>query len=609
MKRTLAILTTVALSATIASAELVGSLHLPANMAAVGKVLQSTNNIPTRTSDGNGNTRGTVEGAFSAQAGALIGAGTNPVYTGFGLKTFSATTQLLNTDRFGGGVGGGFVWDFDLSGTVTNAWELKVEFDKRDGDGSTRDAKWYISFTGLGRTLDTTDVTTLAPGDGIEALITDTSKYIYIGNLPTTVAGTNTWDLTEIIEAAQTEGAGLVRVVLKENSYLDDIHFRNDSGLIATDSTSATPVTFPEFYVSDNFETGTGSASTNGVIANGWVTVGGPEQKEYNVGSSGILDIRDAFLGSSLEEGSNTVHAGEFDGVQIQFDPIQLAAVGDSLELSLDVGAYADTSGAPMDTVNSPMFNISLVDSSRTNEAGWGFRAKPNAGNFSKLVTYNSAGGFPQDPGIDSSRTATTTNGVLQTWKLLITRIEGDTFELIPSLDGVLFGGSKDLIVTNATCLGASFDTLTILPRGNDIGVKIDNAYVVANLEPVAPLSPFEQWAFDSGLTNGIDGASDNPDNDIYDNWGEYVLGGDPTNGMNIGVQPTVDASGKYVYTLRNDIELDAFVLTSENLVTGDWTTNNAETIIMDDGELTEYEYTNLVGSAADRQFIKLLVK
>lgn len=599
MKRTLAIITTVALSATFASAELVASLHLPANGMDTGKVLQSTNGIPTRTSTGNGNTLGTVAGMFSAQAGTLIGVGS---YTGFGLKTFGGTTEIQQTDRYGGGVGGGFVWDFDLSGTTANAWELNVDFERTGG--AVRDAEWYISFTGLGRTLDTTDVTTLVPGDGIEALITDATKYVYLGNLGDGVlSGINTWDLTEIIEAVQAEGAGLVRVVLKENSYKRNIKFLNDSGLIAADSTSATPVTFPVLYVSDNFETGTGSASSNSVIANGWVSVNGPEQKEYNVGSSGILNVRDAFLGSSPEEGTNAVHAGIFDPVQIQFDPIQLAAVGDWMEMSVDVGAYEDTSAASMDTVNSPMFNISLVDSSRTNEAGWGFRAKPKAGLYSKLVTYNSALGFPLDPVIDSSRTATTTNGVLQTWKLRITRIEGDTYELIPSLDGVLFGGSKDLIATNATCLGASFDTLTISPRGNDIGLKIDNVYIAGSL---TPLSLYERWANDSGLDSGNNNPTNNPDNDIYDNWGEYVFDGNPTNPADIGTQPGYDGSG-YIYTLRNDAALTASILTRADLAGGGWTTNAADPIVLDDGELSAY--TNSLGSGADKQFFKLLVE
>ncbi len=600
-KKLLSVIAVLTITSAIASAELVGSLHLPTGID-TGKILQSTNGIPTRTSGGNGNTRGTVEGTFSGQAGTLIGAGG---YTGFGLKTFSANTQILNTDRYGGGVGGGFVWDFDLSGTVTNAWELNVDFERTGG--SVRDAEWYISFTGLGRTLDTTDVTTLAPGDGIEALITDKTKYVYLGNLGDGVlSGTNTWDLTEIIEAAQAEGAGLVRVVLKENSYQRNITFFNDSGLIATSSTSGDKVYLPKFLVFDKFEDGTGEA-TNGVVYGDWEKIGaGPENIEYNVGGSGQLVIRDE-IGP---EGTNALHSGEYDGVQIQFDPTQLKSVGDFIDLSIDVTVFNDTSpGFP--TNNLPgglVMALSLTDSTATNNGGYGFYGRPPNVLYSSLRIYDNPLAWPSidlsNPGGNTSRKSLLED-TFTTWKLRIERIEGDQLTVTPSVDYQLFGSPAAFVSTNDICLNNAFDTLAIVVRGQDIGMKIDNV-VIQSVVQLIELAPYDAWAEIYGPT--ATNKTANPDMDELSNWAEYIFGGDPTNGADIGVLPAFDAaSSGYVYSVRNDTGLTVSVLTREDLIYGDWVTNAGEVIVADDGGLTEY--TNSVGTAADEQFFKLLVE
>jgi hypothetical protein len=600
-KKLLSIIAVLTITSAIASAELVGSLHLPTGMD-TGKVLQSTNGIPTRTSPGDANTRGTVAGTFSGQAGVLIGAGD---YTGFGLKTYSGSTEIQQTDRYAGGVGGGYVWDFDLSGTVTNAWELNVDFER--AGGTVRDAEWYISFTGLGRTLDTTDVTTLAPGSGIEALITDISKYVYLGNLGDgVVSGTNTWDLTEIIEAAQAEGAGLVRIVLKENSFKRNIKFLNDSGLIAASSTSGDTVYLPKFLVFDKFEDGTGEA-TNGVVYGDWKKIGaGPENIEYNVGGSGQLVIRDE-IGP---EGTNALHLGEYDGVQIQFEPTQLKSVGDFIDLSIDVTTFNDTSpGFPTNTLPGGLvMALSLTDSTVTTNGGYGFYGRPPNVLYSSLRIYDDPLAWPStdlsNPGGNTSRKSLLED-TFTTWKLRIERIEGDQLTVTPSVDYQLFGSPAAFVSTNDICLNNAFDTLAIVVRGQDIGMRIDNV-VIQSVVQFIELAPYDAWAEIYGPT--ATNKTANPDMDELSNWAEYIFGGDPTNGADIGVLPAFDAaSSGYVYSVRNDTGLTVSVLTRNNLVFGDWVTNAGEVIVADDGGLTEY--TNSVGTAADEQFFKLLVE
>lgn len=614
--RTRSILVTtaaVAFTATLASAELVGSLHVHPNDDVTNA--ERAGGLRSRTSAGtsDANTQGTVEGEVSFVAGRELASPITDV------GAFADATKFRDVNRYGGKNGGIVVWDYDLTGLTTNAWELNVDYDSRQnttGDPLT----WYVSFNGFGRTLDTTVVTNLPTNTagGTDLLgdhLRDVTKYIKIGQIANAPAATNvTWDLTDIVNEAIANG-GSIRLAYWDNTYQNEgPRFINDSGLIATDSTTATPVTYPRFVVADTFESGSGSA-TNGPITNGWSALlsgdsPAVELKEYNVASSGILNIRDAL--KSPFDGTNEVHKGFFDSVQRDFDAIPLANVGDYLELTLDVGAYQDTSGAAITNCNGPMYNIALVDSSRTNNAGWGFRAKPahagsTPGYYSSLRTYNSAQGFPQDAGLTTVREATHNDGTMDVWKLRITRIPGDTYELIPSLNGVLFGSSKDAVFTNATCVGAIYDTLVITPRGNDIGVKIDNVYITTNVKEYTP-TLFEQWALDSGLTNGIDGAADNPDGDIYDNHGEYVLGGDPTNGLDIGIQPAFDgASTGYVYSVRNDTALSVSILTRQDLVNGDWTTNAGAGIASNDGGLTEYTYS--VGATNAQEFIKLLVE
>jgi len=109
-------------------------------------------------------------------------------------------------------------------------------------------------------------------------------------------------------------------------------------------------------------------------------------------------------------------------------------------------------------------------------------------------------------------------------------------------------------------------------------------------------------------MPGGNNAASDDPDADTLDNQGEYVFGGNPTDGADVGTQPVFDAAtGDYSYVLRSDDSLTASVLTRSDLVTGSWTTNAPMGITLNDGGLGSY--TNNIGTAEDQQFFKLLVE
>jgi hypothetical protein len=90
--------------------------------------------------------------------------------------------------------------------------------------------------------------------------------------------------------------------------------------------------------------------------------------------------------------------------------------------------------------------------------------------------------------------------------------------------------------------------------------------------------------------------------------WGEYVFGGNPTNPSEVGTLPEFDAtSGNYIFSLIGDNTIRYSVLTKDDLVYGSWGTNGPIAITANDGVLSNY--TEIVGTATNQMFIKLLVE
>ncbi len=565
-KKVLSTLAVLALSATMACAELVGSLHLTDDDANSVTNITSVAGLPTRTSDGMANTRGTVEGSIS------ILASSDPLttgsYDGVDLKGWFTSTALADLNRFGGNESGGIlVWDYDLSGIVTNAWDLKIGYTRSRG---TDASDVYISFNGMGRTLDTTVITNLTPGEA-GALVSDPKKYIKIGSLPAATAeGTNVWDVTEIVTNAIANG-GIIRLVYQDHTFKETVNFLEDSGLIATNTAAGVPVNdIPSFYLLDTFDTDTGL-----VPLNGW-TEGGPEPKEYNdpINGPGILSIRD--LNNDERGTTNSQHAGFFDTVTYPLNQgVTLADTNDWLQLLVDLGPFQDTSGAPLP--DGRRLRVSLIDSTAANNAGFGFMLQTGTNsNWSQLHQFNGPTGVGENLG--GANFAHPLDGTLAPMSLNVTKVAGGY-----EVSGFWGTGSWAPMVVSDS-LAQTFDTLTISCGGYDFAVNIDNVCIVSNVEP-PPLTAYQTWAISFGLTDEDALSSADPDLDDENNLYEWATGGDPTNSLVQGIAPAfgiapVEGTNVFTYVFPSNPEADDlvyFIETTEDLVSGNWTNEGYE--------------------------------
>ncbi len=109
--------------------------------------------------------------------------------------------------------------------------------------------------------------------------------------------------------------------------------------------------------------------------------------------------------------------------------------------------------------------------------------------------------------------------------------------------------------------------------------------------------------------TYGIAGLpSLDSDGDGRDDWGEYVLGGNPKNAADLGIPSSLDAeTGRVAYSLVGDRHLVCNVLTRSSLGIGGWETNATLEVFSDDGLMRSY--TNSIDNSAEELFIKLVVE
>lgn len=123
------------------------------------------------------------------------------------------------------------------------------------------------------------------------------------------------------------------------------------------------------------------------------------------------------------------------------------------------------------------------------------------------------------------------------------------------------------------------------------------------------PASSYEIWAALKGLTPGVnDGKADHADSDTLNNWGEYVFGGDPLDGGNIGSQPVLGAgAGEYVCYLIGDDAVRAVVKATDNLTMPNWQPIATNDVSATDGVLGAY--TNAVDTSGGKLFLKLEVE
>ena len=147
--------------------------------------------------------------------------------------------------------------------------------------------------------------------------------------------------------------------------------------------------------------------------------------------------------------------------------------------------------------------------------------------------------------------------------------------------------GYSDMIVTEAGTVLCVYESGTEIYAEDITLVRFEIEWLEPGFSPriSGTPSPYQAWATAYLLTDSAAALAANPDGDLLDNLGEYALGGDPTNGNDIGYLPQSAVVGdeggdwfQYVYYMRGDAAgrgLDYYLETSSDLVSGGWITNS----------------------------------
>ena len=161
------------------------------------------------------------------------------------------------------------------------------------------------------------------------------------------------------------------------------------------------------------------------------------------------------------------------------------------------------------------------------------------------------------------------------------------------------------------------FSNITVVGGSGTIDYAYDQGGGDLAIALTVDADPYVLWALDYGL-DGLNGAGpDDINNDEgINNISCYGWGLNPTNGVvDDGALPALgsDAAGLvYIVAQRNDDpSLNFSVLTRDNLVVGDWNTNNTPTDYTVNGTNTvgSFDYvTNLINTANAAKFIEPLV-
>ena len=148
-----------------------------------------------------------------------------------------------------------------------------------------------------------------------------------------------------------------------------------------------------------------------------------------------------------------------------------------------------------------------------------------------------------------------------------------------------------------------------------------DKALSESEILALIPSKTYSEWVNDYPTLGSDTNRVDNPDGDALDNLHEYALGGDPTNGADIGLSSTYRTLGisfEYVYHQRSDAASQGLVyevLVDENLAYGSGWTNlgvtvsgtNVGAVVTDAG--TFDLVTNQIPMDVGTKFIRLSIE
>ena len=219
----------IVLSAGIAQAELIGSLHMvtfPSNITG----LDVAGPIATRTGDGDINTRGTIEGQVNYKAFPGVGLGV--------LKSFSSGSHFKDINRYGSHANGGSVvtWDFDFSGQSSPEYNFHFDFTAEGGKPEDQTLGFWISYNDGGSlSLDTTDIKLAddATNGGDNLVIDNTAEYVPLLDVgPTAASGVLDVDITSMVNTAIANGGG-IRIAMVDDTFLNTIKIFNETGIQA----------------------------------------------------------------------------------------------------------------------------------------------------------------------------------------------------------------------------------------------------------------------------------------------------------------------------------------------------------------------------------------
>jgi hypothetical protein len=171
-----------------------------------------------------------------------------------------------------------------------------------------------------------------------------------------------------------------------------------------------------------------------------------------------------------------------------------------------------------------------------------------------------------------------------------------------------------DAVRTSVILSGTVVDQLQIYGSGNDgtVNYQFDEFRMGSTFASVvsdAGLTGYDLWA--SG--HGIGAATNDLDADGLSNFGEYALGGDPTNSAVKGISPVFSKSGNgfiYVHPKRSDDSTLIYTVEiSTNLVSGTWT-NEGYTVTGTNVTGGSIDFvTNDVGIIEKDKFIRLKIE